>query len=405
MINIILSGCLGKMGHAIINAVAQNDNFCICAGVDSMATPETSIGFPVYTSINKVTEKGDVIVDFSRPDALPMLLHYAEAHRLPLVLASTGYNKNDKLSIEYAAEKIPIMCSSNMSLGINVLRLLAQTATSVLNANFDIEILEKHHSQKVDAPSGTAMMLADSINEAAGGDMEYIFDRHERRMARPKKEIGLHAVRGGNIAGDHTVIFAGCDEVIELTHRAYSRNIYAVGALKAAEFIVSLPCGMYDMTSLLTQEQIITNAYYSETDTLISVSNIKDPSLISRIFTELKESDIMVDIISQTVPVNGIYVLSLSVVKNLADKAMRVIQDLLEDEKAELIDDIAKVSVEGSGMAHHAGAAGDVLSTLSKLSIPVYSITTSETKITCCVPSHHAKKAVTALKDIFTEGR
>lgn len=399
MINIILSGCMGKMGKVIASAVEQNDEFNICAGVDTMASSASGFSFPVYSNISKVAEKGDVIIDFSRPDALPTLLHYAKANRIPLVLASTGYNKNDKTSIEYAAENIPIMYSSNMSLGVNILKLLSASASASLNSSFDIEIVEKHHSQKVDAPSGTAMMLADAVNEAAGGDLEYIFDRHERSMARPKRELGLHAVRGGSITGDHTVIFAGQDEVIELTHRAYSRNIYAVGALKASAFIVKMPCGLYDMTSLLTQEQIITNAYYSLSDALITVSGIKDATLISRIFKGLKESDIIVDIISQPAPTGGCYTLSLSVLRNYSERAVRVISDLLDGEEIFCADDMAKVMVEGSGMAHHSGAASDVLCTLASNSVPVWLITTSETKITCCVPEQYAQKAVALLKE------
>lgn len=397
MIRIILSGALGKMGRAVCAAAEKESEYEIVAGVDMLADSAPAMGFPIYSNIGKVTEKADVIVDFSRPDALPMLLHYAQANRLPLVLASTGYNKNDKLSIEYAAENIPIMCSSNMSLGVNVLKMLSATASSALSGSFDIEIIEKHHSQKVDAPSGTAMMLADAVNTAAGGDLEYVYDRHERSMPRPKKELGLHAVRGGSITGDHTVLFAGQDEVIELTHRAYSRNIYALGALKAVSYIVKMPNGLYDMSSLLTKEQIITNTYYSVSDALISVYGIKDPALIGKIFEGLKDSDIMVDIISQPVPQNGEYTLSLSVLRNYAERAMRVIKDLTDGETVSLNDKLAKVTVEGSGMAHHAGAASDVLKTLAENSIPVLLITTSETKITCCVEEKYAKNAVAVL--------
>ncbi len=390
---------MGKMGTAVINEVAKNDNFTICAGVDKMASSAVGYDFPVFNDIHKCDIEADVIIDFSRPDALPMLLRYAQAKRLPLVLASTGYNKNDIQSINFASETIPIMCSSNMSLGINMLKQLASTASAALNNNFDIEIIEKHHNTKVDSPSGTAIMLAEAINDAAGGDLEFVFDRHERSMARPKRELGIHALRGGTIPGDHTIVFAGQDEVIELTHRAYSRKIYVPGALRAAEFIRSFPCGLYNMSALLTQQQIITGTYYSENDILISVSGIRSPKLISDIFVSLKESDIMVDIISQPLPVNGEYTLSFSISKNLAEKAERIISDLLDGEKLDIRDDIVKVTVEGSGMEHHAGAAGDVLSTLSGLDIPVLLITTSETKITCCIPSEFAQKALTALKE------
>ena len=400
MLRLILSGCMGKMGHAIMNAVAANSDFTIVAGVDKMAHLAEGYPFPVYAEISKCTEKADVVMDFSRPDALPTLLRYGQQNRLPMVLASTGYNKNDFSSVAFASETIPILCCSNMSVGINLLKNLSSTAASILNNTFDVEIIEKHHNTKADAPSGTAMMLANAINEASGGDLEYIYDRHERREARPKRELGIHAIRGGTITGDHTVLFAGPDEVIELTHRAYSRNIYAMGALRAADFISKLPCGLYDMSSMLTQQQIITNVYSSESDAILTISNIRDPKLIADVFTALKESEIMVDIISQPLPVNQIYTLSLSVSKIMAEKAYRVINDLTADETVELLDDVTKVTVEGSGMAHHAGAAGDVIGTLAKASIPVLLITTSETKITCCVPGMYAAKAVSVLKSI-----
>ena len=404
MIRMILSGCMGKMGHAVAAAAsAKSRDFAICAGVDALASREHDLPFPVYTDIGKCTEKADVIVDFSRPDALPMLLSYAQKHRLPLVLASTGYNKNDYNSIKYASENIPILCSSNMSLGINLLKELSSTASAILNSTFDIEIMEKHHATKVDAPSGTAMMLADAVNEAAGGDLEYVFDRHERREARPQRELGLHALRGGTITGDHTVMFAGQDEVLELTHRAYSRNIYAQGALRAAEFIVTLPCGLYNMSSLLTQQQILTNVYYSEDDSVLSVSGITDSKRISAVFSMLRESDIMVDIVCQPIPQNGVASLSFSVPSTMAEKALRVIRDVTDSETVECFDNLAKITVEGAGMAHHAGAAGDVLGVLASLSIPVQLITTSETKITCCIPRERVRDAVPALKQCLTK--
>jgi len=402
MLRIILSGCMGKMGHSVMQAVSANDSFEICAGVDKMASTAVGYAFPVYNEITKVTEKADVIIDFSRPDSLPLLLRYAQSKHIPLVLASTGYNKNDYSSIEFAAENIPIMCSSNYSLGVNVLKQLCATAASTLHTSFDIEIVEKHHSAKVDSPSGTAMMLADTINDAVGGDLEYIYDRHERSSARPKRELGISAVRGGTITGEHTVIFAGMDEVIELTHRAYSRNIFTVGALKAAEFIQSLPCGLYNMSSLLTQQQIITHAYCSETDVIISIGNITDSGKICKIFNVLKEDDIMVDVISQPMPQNGIIALSFSVSKALSEKAERVIKDVLDNETFDIRDDITKIIVEGSGMEHHAGATGKVLNALSDASVPVLLITTSETKITLCVPTTLTQAALKALNECLT---
>ncbi len=402
MLRIILSGCMGKMGRVIIAETKKNDDFTVVAGVDKLAPSADGFDFPVYSDISKITEEADVIIDFSRPEALPQLLRYGQKMHIPMVLCSTGYNANDISAIEFASENVAIMRSANMSVGINLLMELSKSATNILHSNFDIEIEERHHNQKVDAPSGTAVMLADAINQAAGGDLEYVYDRHERRSARDKRELGMHALRGGTITGEHTVVFAGTDEVIELTHKAYSRNIFALGALRAAKFIVNLPFGLYNMGSLLTQQNIVTNAYSSESDAIISISNIKKPSLISDIFKKLKENEIMVDIISQTVPVNGIYTLSFSVSKPLSQKAYSIISELVTDEYMEMLEHIAKVTIEGSGMEHHAGVSGDIFDSLQQKNIPVLLITTSETKITCCIPVEYKDQALEALKACFT---
>jgi 4-hydroxy-tetrahydrodipicolinate reductase len=393
---------MGKMGRVIIQETKKNDDFTVVAGVDKLATSAEGFDFPVYSDISKCTEEADVIIDFSRPEALPQLLRYGQKKHLPMVLCSTGYNSNDVSAIEFASENVAIMRSANMSVGINLLMELSKSATNILHSNFDIEIEERHHNQKVDAPSGTAVMLADAINQAAGGDLEYVYDRHERRSQRDKRELGMHALRGGTITGEHTVVFAGTDEVIELTHKAYSRNIFALGALRAAKFIVNIPCGLYNMGSLLTQQNIVTNAYSSESDAIISVSNIKRASLISDIFRKLKENEIMVDIISQTVPVNNIYNLSFSVSKPVSQKAYSIIGELITDEHMEMLEHIAKVTIEGSGMEHHAGVSGDIFDSLSKKNIPILLITTSETKITCCIPVEYKDQALEALKACFT---
>lgn len=393
---------MGKMGRVIIGQTEKSDEFTVVAGVDKLAASADGFAFPVYSDISKCTEEADVIIDFSRPEALPQLLRFGQKRRIPMVLCSTGYNANDISSIEYASEHVAIMRSANMSVGINLLMELSKSATNILHSNFDIEIEERHHNQKVDAPSGTAMMLADAINQAAGGDLEYVYDRHERRCARDKRELGMHALRGGSITGEHTVVFAGNDEVIELTHKAYSRNIFASGALRAAKFIAPLPFGLYNMGSLLTQQNIVTNAYSSESDAIISISNIKNHSFVGDIFKKLKENEIMVDIITQTVPVKGIYTLSFSVSEPLAQKAIEIIGQIINEEVIELIDNIAKVTIEGSGMAHHAGVSGDIFGSLQEKNIPVLLITTSETKITCCIPKEYKDQALEALKECFT---
>lgn len=248
MTKIILSGANGKMGRVIQNVVSLRDDCEIVAGLD-LNTESTS--FPVYANINEITEKADVIIDFSNPVLLDNLLAYSKANKMPLVIATTGYDDNQKAQINDASKECPIFFTYNMSMGINLLANLAKKAVSVLGSDFDIEIIEKHHNQKIDAPSGTALMLADAICEEIDNDMKYEYDRHSKREKRTKNEIGLHAVRGGTIVGEHDIMFCGRDEIITLSHSARSKEIFAVGAVNAAVYMNGKDAGLYDMAELI----------------------------------------------------------------------------------------------------------------------------------------------------------
>lgn len=248
MTKIILSGANGKMGRVIQNVVSLRDDCEIVAGVD-LNTESTS--FPVYADINEITENADVIIDFSNPVLLDSLLAYSKANKMPLVIATTGYDDNQKAQINDASKKCPIFFTYNMSMGINLLANLAKKAVSILGSDFDIEIIEKHHNQKIDAPSGTALMLADAICEEIDNDMKYEYDRHSKREKRTKNEIGLHAVRGGTIVGEHDIMFCGRDEIITLSHSARSKEIFAVGAVNAAVYMNGKDAGLYDMAELI----------------------------------------------------------------------------------------------------------------------------------------------------------
>lgn len=248
MTKIILSGANGKMGRVIQNVVSLRDDCEIVAGVDLNTE---SISFPVYTDINEITENADVIIDFSNPVLLDSLLAYSKANKMPLVIATTGYDDNQKTQINDASKECPIFFTYNMSMGINLLANLAKKAASVLGSDFDIEIIEKHHNQKIDAPSGTALMLADAICEEIDSDMKYEYDRHSKREKRTKNEIGLHAVRGGTIVGEHDIMFCGRDEIITLSHSARSKEIFAVGAVNAAVYMNGKDTGLYDMAELI----------------------------------------------------------------------------------------------------------------------------------------------------------
>lgn len=249
MTRIAVCGCCGKMGRVITELVSGRDDLEICCGID--LTGEKYGDFPVYKKISDMAEKPDVLIDFSRPSLLDDLLEYCMTNGTPVVIATTGYTDEEIVKINKAAEQIPVFFTFNMSLGINLMAELAKKATEVLGGQFDIEIIEKHHNQKVDAPSGTAIMLANSINAELGNSHSLVYDRHSVRQKRSKKEIGIHSVRGGTIVGEHEIIFAGRDEVFSMKHEAHSKEIFAVGAVNAAVFMVGKPAGMYDMKELI----------------------------------------------------------------------------------------------------------------------------------------------------------
>ena len=239
MTKIVITGANGKMGK-VIAALAASRNDCeIIAGIDLNDTPNGS--FPIVKEPFSLPEKPDVIIDFSHPSALDDLLSYGTIHHVPIVAATTGYTTEQIDQIKKASEQLPIFFTFNLSLGINLLVELGKRAVSVLGGQYDIEIVEKHHNQKKDAPSGTAIMIADALND----------DRHNVRKARDTNEIGLHSIRGGTIVGEHDIIFAGHDEVITLSHSAGSKEVFANGALNASIFLAGKSSGLFDMSDLL----------------------------------------------------------------------------------------------------------------------------------------------------------
>ncbi len=252
MTNILLIGACGKMGRVIADCVSKRDNCKVVAGVDP--TCEKYADFPVYKSCSDIKENIDVVIDFSHPSALEDMLNFSVENNVPTVIATTGLCEEHINLINKASEKIPVFFTYNMSLGVNLLAELAKKATAVLSNDFDIEIVEAHHNQKIDAPSGTAIMLADAINETLDNEYSYEYDRHSKRVKRPKKEIGMHAIRGGTIVGEHEIIFAGRDEIIKLSHSARSKEIFAVGAVNAALYLKNQNKGIYSMSDLLSDK-------------------------------------------------------------------------------------------------------------------------------------------------------
>ncbi len=250
MTKIIMHGCNGVMGQMICNLIASDEEVEVVAGVDINDKVENS--FPVFTSIDKCDVEADAVIDFSHISCVDALLDWCGEKGMPVVLCTTGLNEEQLAKVDEVAKKTAVLKSANMSLGINMLLKILKEATAVLApAGFDIEIVEKHHRRKLDAPSGTALALADSVNEELNNEYEYVYDRSNRREQRPKKEIGLSAVRGGTIVGDHDVIFAGEDEVITFSHTAYSRAVFGKGAIQAAKFLKGKAAGLYDMSHVI----------------------------------------------------------------------------------------------------------------------------------------------------------
>ena len=250
MTNIILRGCNGKMGQVITNLVESDDDAIIVAGIDISQSKVNK--YPVYTSFSQCHVMADVIVDFSSPKNLTEMLDYAKENGIGIVLCTTGFTKEQQGLIEETTKEIPIFQSANMSMGINLITKLIQEAAKLLvDSGFDIEIVEKHHNKKVDAPSGTAIALADAMNKVLGDAYEYKYDRSSVREMRGKKEIGISSVRGGTIVGEHEIIFAGTDEVIEIKHTAYSKAIFAKGAVQAAKFLPGKEPGKYQMSDII----------------------------------------------------------------------------------------------------------------------------------------------------------
>ena len=250
MTRIIMHGCNGHMGRVVTELIEKDENVQIVAGIDAYTGVQNE--YPVFPSIKECTVKADVIIDFAVAQAVDGLLEYAVETGTPVVLCTTGLSAEQLEKVNQASKKVAILKSANMSLGINTLMKLLRTAADILaNRGFDIEIVEKHHNQKLDAPSGTALALADSIKEVLGDDYYYKYDRSQERVKRDPKEIGISAVRGGTIVGVHDVIFAGEDEVIEFTHTAYSKSVFAKGAIEAAKFLAGKSAGMYDMSDVI----------------------------------------------------------------------------------------------------------------------------------------------------------
>lgn len=247
MLEVLVNGCNGKMGQVVCSLIDQNENLVVKAGFDKFITDE--FAFPVYNKIEDIKEKPDVIIDFSIPIATLNILEYANDNNVPVVIATTGFTQEQENKIKEYSRNIPIFKSANMSFDIMIMKKIVSWLAPLMKGT-DIEIIESHHNRKIDSPSGTAQMLADSINDSLGNTMHCEYNRHDKHEKRDKKEIGMSSIRGGNIVGEHTVQFIGDFETFEIKHTSYSRNVFAEGSLKAAEFIVKQKPGLYCMEDM-----------------------------------------------------------------------------------------------------------------------------------------------------------
>ena len=256
--NIILTGACGRMGRTVARLAEKNDDMVISAGVDT-ASPADPVSFPVFSTFEEITQDADALIDFSGPALLAPLLDFCMSRSLPAVIASTGFDDEGRHAIRNASEQIAVFYSANMSIGISLITALAREAARVIGLTSDIEIVERHHSLKADSPSGTALALADAVSEEIPGSMEFVYGRHDTDSRRASNEIGIHSVRGGTIVGDHEVMFLRPDEEVVISHHAYSRDIFAQGALAAARFIVQQSPGLYSMSDLISDRELLGN--------------------------------------------------------------------------------------------------------------------------------------------------
>lgn len=401
MIKLIICGANGKVGQVLADAAAKTDGMTVIAGVDKFPNACKN-DFPVYERIADCPEKADAIIDFSRPEALSANLTYATQSNTPIVIATTGFSEQEKEQICKASKNVPIFFSANMSLGVNLQMELAKKAAEFLGEAYDIEIIEKHHNQKVDSPSGTALAIAEYINGAFEDKKCFIYGRHSRTEKRGR-EIGIHGVRGGTITGEHNVMFIGTDEIIEVNHIAQSKYIFAFGSLRAASFLVDQPAGLYNMNDLIAP-RAVSSIYQNDNQAVITVNKMPStPSVIAEMFDDIASNGINLDIISQTAPQNGSVSLSVSMNQSDLQKCNDIIMKHLPDASTLSVnEDLSKLTIEGARMHHQTGVASKLFSALSSQDIDVYIVTTSEAKISFCVDTNQAKGAFGAISDAFT---
>ncbi len=405
MTRIIINGCFGRMGQVLTSAIQNQDEMNVVAGIDLTIPPGHS-GFPVYNSLETCTVDADVIIDFSHPDCIIEILPVAASRKIAVVIATTGLGQKHHDLIKKYSQNIPVFHSANMSLGINLIKDLIKKTASVLGCGYDIEIVEMHHRLKKDSPSGTGLILFNALNEVFEPKKRAVCGRESDNQLRSSEEIGIHSLRGGTIIGEHDVIFAGPDELVSIGHKAYSRQIFAQGAIQAAKYIAGKSPALYTMDKMISESNVVTNLYIVDDEVLITIGNIPAKmSVVTSLFEALSCEEVNIDMISQTIQPEGLTTVSFSLFKPDLQKTERVIKELVHKYPEVFYttdSSVSKITVEGPGMEQQSGVAYKVFSSLEKEGISVKAVSTSETKISSIIDFGDKEKAVSILKKIFS---
>lgn len=404
MTRIIINGCFGRMGKVLTAALKDQDDLVLAAGID-LSVPAGHSDFPVFTSLESCNVEADAVVDFSNPDSLSKLLPAAVLRKIAVVIATTGLMQNHYDLIKKYSQDIPVFHSANMSVGINLVKDLIKKAALILGNSYDIEIVEMHHRMKKDSPSGTALLLYNALNEVLEPKMKSVCGRESDNQLRTSEEIGIHAIRGGTVIGDHDVIFAGPDELVKLSHKAFSRQIFAMGSLKAAKYIAGKKPGIYTMDKMISESNVVTDLYTIDNEVLISIANLPAKmSVVTGLLGVISQEEVNIDMISQANQAGGLLTVSFSLFKSDLLKTEKVIKNFLKQypEVYYICDpEVSKITVEGPGMEQQSGVAYKVFSSLEKENIQVKAVSTSETKISSIIDINDKEKAVSILKEIL----
>ncbi len=400
MISVLINGICGQMGRAVYAACqAQSGAFSGVAGVDPSARAE-GFSCPVYRDIDDVKEEIDVVIDFSVPASAPAVLRFAQSRGLPAVIGTTGLGERELRLVRAASERIPVFQTGNMSLGVNLQLDLVRRSSAALGKEFDVEIVETHHRKKVDSPSGTALMLANAIASLYPDEPEFAFGRHDKNKRRSPDEIGIHSIRGGTVVGEHQVLFIGNDEIVEVTHRAYSKQVFARGALRAAQYVLGKESGLYDMKNVVSEHDVASRLFSLEDQAAVTVrASSADSTVVGRVFAAVAERGVRVDMIACSEPDEHSVSIGFSLPADQLGEALDALGPLCaEDLSVRSRAGLTKLTLEGKGMALRHGVAARLFSVLNQSGVRVWLITTSETKIEFCVDAIDAIKAYGEVK-------